>query len=141
MKLLVRIAGIVLLVVGIVGAIYGGLTYTEQKHDADLGPLEFSINQGEGDDPHPDVGQRALRRRRRRADLRPAPGAPLSQERAARMSSTTSPSSGNRPSSRLENTSEPSTETSNTPPPDATSSLSTPSASSISAARPAARGR
>jgi TRAP-type C4-dicarboxylate transport system permease small subunit len=42
-----RIAGLVLLVLGILGLAYGGFTYTEETHDADLGPIELSIEDKE----------------------------------------------------------------------------------------------
>ncbi len=38
-----KIAGIVLIVAGTLGLIYGGFSYTKEKHDVKLGPLEFSI--------------------------------------------------------------------------------------------------
>ena len=56
------------------------------------------------------------------------------------MSSTISPSRGNRPSAFFENTFLPSTTISNTPPPLAISSLSAPVSVFNSAARPTARG-
>jgi drug/metabolite transporter (DMT)-like permease len=42
-----RIAGLVLLVLGILGLVYGGFTYTEETHDADIGPIELSIEDKE----------------------------------------------------------------------------------------------
>jgi drug/metabolite transporter (DMT)-like permease len=38
-----KIAGIVLIVAGTLGLIYGGFSYTKEKHDVKLGPLEFSV--------------------------------------------------------------------------------------------------
>ncbi len=38
-----KIAGIALIVAGTLGLIYGGFSYTKEKHDVKLGPLEFSI--------------------------------------------------------------------------------------------------
>jgi hypothetical protein len=38
-----KIVGILLIVAGTLGLIYGGFSYTKEKHDVKLGPLEFSI--------------------------------------------------------------------------------------------------
>jgi TRAP-type C4-dicarboxylate transport system permease small subunit len=38
-----KIAAIVLIAAGIIGLVYGGITYTRSTHDAKIGPLEFSI--------------------------------------------------------------------------------------------------
>ena len=38
-----KIAGIVLIIAGTLGLIYGGFSYTKEKHDVKLGPLEFSV--------------------------------------------------------------------------------------------------
>ena len=38
-----KIVAIVLIVAGIAGLIYGGITYTKTTHDAKIGPLEFTI--------------------------------------------------------------------------------------------------
>ena len=38
-----KIAGIVLIVAGTLGLIYGGFSYTKEKHDVKLGPLELSV--------------------------------------------------------------------------------------------------
>lgn len=40
-----KIVGIVLIVAGVLGLVYGGFTYTSGTHDADLGPIEFSITE------------------------------------------------------------------------------------------------
>jgi hypothetical protein len=46
MKLNPRIlVGVLLLVGGILGAVYGGFTYTEESHSADLGPVEISVDE------------------------------------------------------------------------------------------------
>ena len=42
-----RIAGIVLLAVGILALVYGGFTYTTETHQANIGPLDFSITEKE----------------------------------------------------------------------------------------------
>ncbi len=39
----VKIMGIVLVVVGIVGLLYGGFSYTKATHDVKLGPLQVSV--------------------------------------------------------------------------------------------------
>jgi drug/metabolite transporter (DMT)-like permease len=40
-----KIAGIVLLVAGILALAYGGFTYTEDTHEANLGPMSLSIDE------------------------------------------------------------------------------------------------
>ena len=42
-----KIAAIVLLVVGSLGLMYGGFTYTRESHDASLGPIELSVKDNE----------------------------------------------------------------------------------------------
>lgn len=42
-----RIVAIVLIAAGIIGLVYGGITYTKSSHDAKIGPLEFSIKDKE----------------------------------------------------------------------------------------------
>lgn len=37
--------GIVLVVGGILAVVYGGFTYTEESHTADLGPIELSVDE------------------------------------------------------------------------------------------------
>lgn len=39
----VKIVGIVLIVGGILGLLYGGFSYTSETHDAKIGSLELSI--------------------------------------------------------------------------------------------------
>ncbi len=41
----VRIIGIILIVIGIIGLIYGGITYTTHKNVADVGPLKLQTEQ------------------------------------------------------------------------------------------------
>ena len=43
----VRILAIVLIAAGIIGLVYGGITYTTTTHDAKVGPIEFSIKDKE----------------------------------------------------------------------------------------------
>ena len=42
-----RIIAIVLIVAGILGLAYGKFTYTEETHDAKLGPVELSVKDKE----------------------------------------------------------------------------------------------
>lgn len=42
-----KILAIVLIVAGIVGLLYGGITYTKSTHDTKIGPLELSIKDKE----------------------------------------------------------------------------------------------
>jgi uncharacterized membrane protein YidH (DUF202 family) len=42
-----KMLGIVLIVLGILGLAYGSFTYTEETHDAKLGPIELSVKDKE----------------------------------------------------------------------------------------------
>ncbi len=42
-----KIAGIALIVAGILGLVYGGFSYTKETHEAKIGPLELSIKDKE----------------------------------------------------------------------------------------------
>ena len=42
-----KFLAIVLVAAGILGLVYGGITYTKTTHDAKIGPLEFSIKDKE----------------------------------------------------------------------------------------------
>ena len=42
-----KIVAIVLIIAGVVGLVYGGITYTTSTHDAKLGPIELSIREKE----------------------------------------------------------------------------------------------
>lgn len=42
-----KLAGIVLLVLGVLVLVYGGFTYTQDRKEANVGPLEFSIEDKE----------------------------------------------------------------------------------------------
>jgi len=44
------IVGIVLIIIGIIGFAYGGLGWTTQKKDAQLGPLEITHKESHGID-------------------------------------------------------------------------------------------
>ena len=40
-----RILAIVLIVVGLLGVMYGKFSYTKETHDAKLGPIELSVKE------------------------------------------------------------------------------------------------
>jgi len=42
-----RILGIVLVVLGVLGLVYGQFSYTKKSHDADLGVVKLSIKEKE----------------------------------------------------------------------------------------------
>ena len=42
-----RIVGIALIILGIVGLVYGQFSYTRKSHDADLGVLKLSVKEKE----------------------------------------------------------------------------------------------
>jgi hypothetical protein len=44
---MMKIIGVVLIVAGTLGLIYGGFSYTKEKHDVKVGPLQFSMAQKE----------------------------------------------------------------------------------------------
>jgi hypothetical protein len=44
----IRIVGIILIVIGIIGFAWGGLGWTTEKKDAQLGPLEISHKERHG---------------------------------------------------------------------------------------------
>ncbi|MDA8021094.1 MAG: hypothetical protein MPN21_26960 [Thermoanaerobaculia bacterium] len=50
------VLGVVLLAAGLLALVYGGFSYTEKRHDVDLGPLEFSIQDKERVEIPPWVG-------------------------------------------------------------------------------------
>lgn len=41
----VKVIGIVVLVLGLLGMVYGGFSYTSQTHQAKIGPLELSVKE------------------------------------------------------------------------------------------------
>jgi len=41
----IKIAAIVLIVVGLLGVMYGKFSYTKETHDAKLGPIELSFKE------------------------------------------------------------------------------------------------
>jgi len=42
-----KIAALVLIVAGILGLVYGGLTYTKETHQTKIGSFEMSVNEKE----------------------------------------------------------------------------------------------
>jgi len=42
---LTKLVGLVLIVAGVLGLLYGGFSYTKEKHDVKLGPIEFSVRE------------------------------------------------------------------------------------------------
>jgi len=42
-----QIVAIVLIALGVLGLVYGGFSYTKERHDAKIGPLQFSITEKE----------------------------------------------------------------------------------------------
>ena len=42
-----RILGIILLVVGLFGLVYGHIEYTKETHEGQIGPLRFSVAEKE----------------------------------------------------------------------------------------------
>lgn len=42
-----RMAGIALLLAGVLGLMYGGFTYTKESHNTKIGPLELSVKDTE----------------------------------------------------------------------------------------------
>jgi hypothetical protein len=44
----VGIVGVILIIVGIIGFAYGGIGWTTEKKDAQLGPLEIKHTEGHG---------------------------------------------------------------------------------------------
>ena len=43
----VKIAGIALIVAGVLALVYGGFCYTKETHQAKLGPIELSVTEKE----------------------------------------------------------------------------------------------
>jgi hypothetical protein len=42
-----QIVAIILIILGVLGLAYGGFSYTKERHDAKIGPLQFSITEKE----------------------------------------------------------------------------------------------
>jgi hypothetical protein len=43
----IKILGILLIAAGILALVYGGFSYTKETHEAQLGPLEFAVEEKE----------------------------------------------------------------------------------------------
>ena len=43
----VKIAGILLIVAGVLGLVYGNFSYTKESHEAKIGPTELSVEEKE----------------------------------------------------------------------------------------------
>jgi uncharacterized membrane protein YidH (DUF202 family) len=41
----IRIVGVVLIVAGVLGLVYGSFSYTKETHQAKLGPIELSVKE------------------------------------------------------------------------------------------------
>jgi len=37
--------GLALIVLGVLGLVYGGFSYTEERHDVELGPVELAVSE------------------------------------------------------------------------------------------------
>ncbi len=42
-----RIAGIILIILGVVGLVYGGITYTRHRDTVSVGPITATVNERE----------------------------------------------------------------------------------------------
>ncbi len=50
------ILGIVLILLGVVGIVWGGITYTKDRDSADLGPVHVNVSRKETLPIHPAIG-------------------------------------------------------------------------------------
>lgn len=55
-----RLAGIVLIVIGIIGLVWGGITYTRRKDTVSVGPISATVQQRETFPISPVAGGLAL---------------------------------------------------------------------------------
>lgn len=55
-----RWVGLLLIVLGVVGLVYGGITYTKRRQAVDLGPLEVNVEEKENVPIPPLVGGLAI---------------------------------------------------------------------------------
>ena len=55
-----RIAGIILIVLGVIGLAYGGITYTRRRDTVSIGPLSATIQQRETVPISPVIGAIAV---------------------------------------------------------------------------------
>lgn len=44
---IVQVVGIVFVVLGILALVYGGFSFTEEKHDVEIGPVELQVAEKE----------------------------------------------------------------------------------------------
>jgi hypothetical protein len=44
---LTKLAGVVLIVAGVLGLVYGGFSFTKETHDIKLGPIQLSVKEKE----------------------------------------------------------------------------------------------
>ena len=65
----VKIIGVVLLVLGILGLVFGHFEYTKETHEGQFGPFKFSVTEKEHR-RHPELGEHRGHRRRCRAPRR-----------------------------------------------------------------------
>jgi hypothetical protein len=42
-----KILGVILIVAGVLGLVYGSFSYTKETHEAKIGPLEFQVKEKE----------------------------------------------------------------------------------------------
>lgn len=42
-----KLAGVALIVVGVLGLLYGGFSFTKETHDVKIGPIELSVKEKE----------------------------------------------------------------------------------------------
>lgn len=47
MRSMMKLLGIVLIVAGTLGLVYGSFSYTRERHDVKLGPVQFSVKERE----------------------------------------------------------------------------------------------
>ena len=55
-----RWVGLILIVLGVLGLVYGGITYTRNRHEVDIGPLEVNVEEKESIPVPPLLGGLAI---------------------------------------------------------------------------------
>ena len=55
-----RWLGLLLIILGVVGLVYGGITYTRERHEVDLGPLQVNVEEKESIPIPPVLGGLAI---------------------------------------------------------------------------------
>jgi hypothetical protein len=60
MRIIMRVIGFVLIVIGLIGVIYGGITWTQQEEVVDLGPLRVTAEDRESIPVPPIIGAACL---------------------------------------------------------------------------------